>query len=637
MRILDKQLGRVGLTRFDIASMTGDGGGENEGKVSGMHSILEIDVPGYVRRRCLGHLAWRIADSVIDEIPDYGLVKKLCEYINKGVTWTRLQALASAPVVDHGLGLFKEKSQQYKRMFSKAPRPIVDTRPESDKHFLLFLGGKEHVLWQTASRDVTDRNLSASTVEAVQILQHVPGRAIRRLSAEVLHRALFLHLWVNEHPHISGIGTLESLGTTASQILQDVSLDAATLQRLGINASWFVDRGWARPQTWLKAVALLEFEDEGLAEDCMSPLVQMHAKLVARGTSHLELLLHNIKRTAWLAGACLHVDAPRAQTSAQSLLLHLDTVAPDRRTPFEKHLVDSPDLWSQLQQFAHREPAVCLWQGQGAYRTLFQFVASRFLLAPDQVLDCERMHARWNWICNSKRGIRLPLLNAWVCLSQFLESHGMQFPTPELLQPHLAREGEAHAMARAEVRASEEIAPGFREQFMFLERFNLRAIDLVLDAPDPAPGHAALHLRTDYEETGSVYLRNTLMPRRFYLAPTLGRDAIWFYIVGNRVLGGREDRHDTDAQTRPLVVCFFEAAPGAADEQLVRRTDRQFAGMTTASLTPAELALHLGLEKPLAPTGTSLEIEALTEQAWLRLPRTCFSHQQLPLEFKTAP
>ena len=40
MRILDKHLGRVGLTRFDIASMTGDGGGENEGKVSGMHSIF---------------------------------------------------------------------------------------------------------------------------------------------------------------------------------------------------------------------------------------------------------------------------------------------------------------------------------------------------------------------------------------------------------------------------------------------------------------------------------------------------------------------------------------------------------------------------------------------------------------------
>ena len=118
MRILDKHLGRVGLTRFDIASMTGDGGGENEGQVSGMHSILEIDVPGYVRRRCLGHLAWRIADSVIDEIPDDGLVKKLCEYINKGVTWTRLQALASAPAEDNGLGLFKEGSLQHKSMFS---------------------------------------------------------------------------------------------------------------------------------------------------------------------------------------------------------------------------------------------------------------------------------------------------------------------------------------------------------------------------------------------------------------------------------------------------------------------------------------------------------------------------------------
>ena len=45
MSVLDKQLGRVGLIRYDACSGTGDGGGENEGQ-TGIHSSLEADVPG---------------------------------------------------------------------------------------------------------------------------------------------------------------------------------------------------------------------------------------------------------------------------------------------------------------------------------------------------------------------------------------------------------------------------------------------------------------------------------------------------------------------------------------------------------------------------------------------------------------
>ena len=55
MKVLDKQLDRIGLSRYDVVAMTGDGGAENEGLVQGMHATLEADVPGYVRKRCLGH------------------------------------------------------------------------------------------------------------------------------------------------------------------------------------------------------------------------------------------------------------------------------------------------------------------------------------------------------------------------------------------------------------------------------------------------------------------------------------------------------------------------------------------------------------------------------------------------------
>ena len=90
MRVLDKQLSRVGVSRYDVVSMSGDGGGENEGAHQGIHSTLEADVPGYVRRRCLGHLAWRVADAVLGLVPEYQHIKRLCECLCEGVTWTRL-------------------------------------------------------------------------------------------------------------------------------------------------------------------------------------------------------------------------------------------------------------------------------------------------------------------------------------------------------------------------------------------------------------------------------------------------------------------------------------------------------------------------------------------------------------------
>ena len=48
--VLEKQLSRVGLSRYDVVAGTGDGGGENEGS-SGVHSYFENLSPGYARHR----------------------------------------------------------------------------------------------------------------------------------------------------------------------------------------------------------------------------------------------------------------------------------------------------------------------------------------------------------------------------------------------------------------------------------------------------------------------------------------------------------------------------------------------------------------------------------------------------------
>ena len=387
-----------------------------------------------------------------------------------------MQALAVTPVRENGLELFGERSREYKRMFGVAPSSIVDNRPESDLNFLRFLNGKERLLYMLASRDVVDRSLAVGTQDAVEVMGSPEGRAQRRVCAEVLHRSLYLHFWVNAHNHICGVKTLEQLMDKAKSIMQDVSLDAETMERMGCSDAMLAREGWARPTTWVDLAALLEFGDEACARAALPSVYALHGNLVARGTAHLALVVDNITRTSWMAGAVLHEDPMRAKTSAIGLLRHLDSIAPDKRTPFERHLVDSEELMSDLRAFANCEVAVCLWQGGGAYRRLFQFLALRFLLAPDQVIDCERAHARWNWLCESMRGVRLPYMNATLRLTQHLETNGNEFPPHERLHQHLAQEANALRVARAEIHANEEIAPGLREQCVHLEapRFAFR-------------------------------------------------------------------------------------------------------------------------------------------------------------------
>ena len=63
--IIEKQLLRLGLSTHDVVAGVGDGGGENEGE-TGIHHSFEEESSGYVRRRCLPHIAWRAADQAIN-------------------------------------------------------------------------------------------------------------------------------------------------------------------------------------------------------------------------------------------------------------------------------------------------------------------------------------------------------------------------------------------------------------------------------------------------------------------------------------------------------------------------------------------------------------------------------------------
>ena len=102
-------------------------------------------------------------------------MKALCKYLGDGCTWTRLQGIATTPILEGGLALFGELSREHANFFGTLPGSIVQGRPESDKNFYVFLRGKEHVLHRVCAHDVVDRGLCRNTTEAVDILGDISG------------------------------------------------------------------------------------------------------------------------------------------------------------------------------------------------------------------------------------------------------------------------------------------------------------------------------------------------------------------------------------------------------------------------------------------------------------------------------
>ena len=411
LRVLDKQLARLGLTQADVLSGTSDGGGENEG-YRGMHASLEQHNPSYARRRCLPHISWRTSDMAIKAaeafISDY---KALASYLGDGVTWRRLRALATKPTEDGGLNLFADGSPACFEVFHRAPGGIVHGRPHSDLQFLSFLRGKEEVLAKLCAADMQQRDLAEATKKAVEALRLVEQNIFRSILCEILHRTHYLHFWTGVHPQVAAATSLEVLMDKAAEVILDMSIDNDVLARFGVTQEILEAKGW-EPRTWVELAVLKVVDDPAMAPARLERASELHRVLADRASSHLSLIEANIMRSHWQAAGLLDKDAPRAQARAKVLLKHIDSTPPGNRSTFEQFLFEETDLWDSLVAFAGARPPVPLWKGRGRFEALFKWLASSFLVGPDHVLDCERVHARWQWFCASKRGLQLPALNA---------------------------------------------------------------------------------------------------------------------------------------------------------------------------------------------------------------------------------
>ena len=198
--------------------------------------------------------------------------------------------------------------------------------------------------------------------------------------------------------------------------------------------------------------------------------MDFHRQVSDSAAAHLNLLANNTFRTPWLAAKILMKDPALAQDAAKTLVKHIVTTRPDNRTSFEQHLFTQADLWQNLQDFAKADPPVLLWHGRGKYQVLFKFLAPRFLLAPDHVLDAERAHARWQWLCNQKRALKLLTLNGSLRLMHYMENNP-RFPRDDELLEHLETERAEHKMARHTLLAEEEVALGLRHMYTYIHMY----------------------------------------------------------------------------------------------------------------------------------------------------------------------
>ena len=216
-----------------------------------------------------------------------------------------------------------------------------------------------------------------------------------------------------------------------------------------------------RPKTWVELAMLQVVGEQDLVAERLQEALDFHRSVSDQSAAHLNLLYDNTFRTPWLAAKLLSKDKAQAQAATVSLVRHLVTTRLANRTSFENHLFSQEHLWQNLEDFSKAEPSVLLWKGHGKYECLFKFLAARFLLAPDHVLDAERIHARWQWLCATRRAMKIQTLNASLRLMHYMEHH-KAFPSHEDLLPHLQAEREQHRVDLAAVAADEDVALGWR-------------------------------------------------------------------------------------------------------------------------------------------------------------------------------
>lgn len=210
----------------------------------------------------------------------------------------------------------------------------------------------------------------------------------------------------------------------------------------------------------------------------------------------------------------------------------------------------------------------------------------------------------------------MPGLNAFLRCTSYLEKNGGEFPPSEDLAEHLEA---SRAQFRWDLGATEaeDIAPGWRQEVVWAERFNLRSEDHGLLEGADAPQAPPEPQDTSFAARWRNYLRNVLRRGSWFSFSSC--PSVFFYVAENKIVAGRRARMEGEAVGRNLAVVFFEPLPGA--ENTVRRVDRSHLAMAPKLLTIADLMTNCGIRVPLGAPRAAAESETALEEA--------FAHQDL--------
>ena len=549
-QVILKQIGRLGLTEFDVVGGVGDGGGENEG-VQGVHTLFEESQGSYVRRRCGPHFAWRTFAAGVAAMGDfYQRSLALNNYLRDGVTWTRLQAIAVQHRDDHGLELFAEGSPEFLHIFSASPPRLIDERPQATLDYFQWLLPREHILKVLINQDMLLRGLTgADAVQAHETINSPRDCAFRRIDTVLMQKSLFMFFFIKKYNFtVECSKTFEELIDEASDIITSSQCTENVIKTLGLaEADIDADAHWV-DVALQNNVGLTAEEREMFQQDAMN----YHTKVSMVMASHMRLTAANMLRPTWAAGGMLSKDPAKAQQAAATFQDALIRKAEGTHTAFERCFLDDERLLTQLGQFVDTHPPLVLWHGRGRFKELFEFLGARFLSAPDHVLDAEGTHALWKWIELFKRGVSFRVLNCLLRLQSYLRANGGEFPQTERLEQFCA-EVAARQLADARLAAAEGVGARQYSRMLHLERFNLSAQDLNLLKQTIAAGNPC---DSTVEAAWGNYVRFLFDANAFYQFTTLSNE-LFLYVARNKTAPGRQQVAAGETYGRLVTFAWF--------------------------------------------------------------------------------
>ena len=304
--VIVKQWWRFGLTPAECMSGVGDGGGENEG-ASGVHACIESRNDSYVRRRCLLHLPWRVADQGLAEMGElHDETKAISQYLHDGPTWQRLKSIATQSPRQGGLGLMLDASPAYSAFFSASPPSNQKDRPATTCYLLTWLSERSAIMGRLVRKDLEQRRLTSGyATMAVPSLQNPSRCVLRRVSAVLLSKALFLFFYTQKKQHVALHDNLNDLFKKAASIITDLRIDKYVMKQLAVTEERIIGFGFADGSASASWVELAVRMEQGITDGDRAVILDeaqaFHTRCSLRMVTHLTLGGKNIERTTWLS------------------------------------------------------------------------------------------------------------------------------------------------------------------------------------------------------------------------------------------------------------------------------------------------------------------------------------------------